>query len=402
MVAEAIVEGNDRSQVPVMLANLSNKTVNVPKGVQLGTLLNIKTKRQVTNFETWPCPGGKTMINPDEIHVTQEHRRKKEHLEYENREVIAYANKELGRTQTIQMRIDIGDHSPIKLRRYRTGIHQRKLVEEAVKDMLESVVIERSKSSWSFPIVVVDKQDEGHRFCVDFRALNITKSLTYPLPLIGDILALLGWATYFSTLDLKSGYWKVALDEAYREKGTFACNVGLFQFRVMPFGLANAPGVFQQLMSVMLAGLVNFCMAYLDDIVFLSSVSEHIQHLQTIFERLKSHGMKLKSPKCQFMNEETRYLGFVINKIGIKPDSNKIEVNRSMPEPRTVRQVRGFIGAIGYYQRFIPAFSSITPTPNSTHKEICSVQVVRGMPTVIPGAKRSVNGHTLINIPRFK
>ena len=170
MVVEAIVEGNDRSQVSVMLANLRNKTVNVPKGVQLGTLLNVKTKRQLGNFESRPCRDGKTIVNPDEIRVLQEHRI--EYLIYKNREVVANTDKELGRTHTIQMRIDTGDHSLIKIRPYRTPIHEWKLVEEAVQDMLESGVIERSKFPWSFPIMVVDKKDEGHRFCVDFRALN--------------------------------------------------------------------------------------------------------------------------------------------------------------------------------------------------------------------------------------
>ena len=100
----------------------------------------------------------------------------------------------------------------------------------------------------------------------------------------------------------------------------------------MPFGLANAPGVFQQLMSVVLAGLEQFSMAYLGDIlVFSSNFSEHLQHLQAVFERLKNHGLKLKLPKCQFMKDETKYLGFVINKNGIKPDTDKIEVIRSMP-----------------------------------------------------------------------
>ena len=128
----------------------------------------------------------------------------------------------------------------------------------------------------------------------------------------------------------------MALGEADSEKVTFACHAGLFQFRVMPFGLANTPGVFQQLMSVVLAGLKNFSMAYLDDIlVFLSSASEHPQHLQAVFKRLQSHGLKVKLPKCQFMNEETSYLGFVINKNGIKPDSHKIDKTRSIPNPKT-------------------------------------------------------------------
>ena len=123
MVVEAIVEGNDRSQVPVMLANLSNKTLNVPKSVQLGTLLNIKTKRQVRNVETQPCRDCKTIVNPDEICVPQEHRRKI-NLMHKNWEVVANTDKELDRTQTIQMRIDTGDHPPIKLRPYRTPIYK--------------------------------------------------------------------------------------------------------------------------------------------------------------------------------------------------------------------------------------------------------------------------------------
>ena len=124
---------------------------------------------------------------------------------------------------------------------------------------------------------MVDKKDGGHRFCVDFRAFNnINKPLAYPLPLIDDIFALLGKATCFSSLDLRSGYWQVALDQADREKAAFVSHSGLFQFRVMPFGLANAPGGFQQLMSIVLGGLEGFSMAYIDDIlVFSSSINEH-------------------------------------------------------------------------------------------------------------------------------
>ena len=195
-----------------------------------------------------------------------------------NRDLVANSDKDLGQMQTVQMKIDTGDHPPIKLKPYQMPIHKRKLVEDAVKDMLESGVIEHSRSPWSFPIVVVSKKDGGHRFCVDFSALNkITRPLAYSLPLIDDILALLGKSTYFSTLDLRSGYWQVALDRNDREKTAFACHTGLYQFRVKLFGLANAPGIFQQLMSVVLHGLEQFAMAYLDDIlVFSTNASEHL------------------------------------------------------------------------------------------------------------------------------
>ena len=194
--------------------------------------------------------------------------------------------------------------------------------------------------------------------------------LVVEVPLIDDILALLGKATCFSTLDLRAGFWQVALDQADHEKAAFACQFELFQFRVMPFELANAPGIFQQLMSIVLEGLEQFSLAYLDDImVFSNSISEHLQHLQSVFNQLRKHGLKIKLPKCQFMMAETKYLGFVMNKKEIKPDDDKVKVIRSMPESRTVRQVRGFIGAIGYYQRFIPAFSRIAISPIALTKK---------------------------------
>ena len=118
--------------------------------------------------------------------------------------------------------------------------------------MLGADVIRRPRSPWSIPVVIVNKKDNTKRFCVDFRQLNkITKKNSYPLPVIDEILALLGKARYFTTLDLKSGYWQVAMDEGDREK-TFTCHAGLFEFNVMPFGLANGPSVFEELMSEVL------------------------------------------------------------------------------------------------------------------------------------------------------
>ena len=150
----------------------------------------------------------------------------------------------------------------------------------------------------------------------------------------------------------------MALHEADREKTAFAGYMGLYQFRVMPFGLVNAPDIFQQLMFVVLGWLEQFAMAYLDDIlIFSASVDEYLRHLKTMFARLRKHGLKIKLSKCQSMKKETKYLGFVIDESGVHPDIDKAEVIRAMPEPRTVKEVRGFIGAIGYYRRFIPAFS---------------------------------------------
>ena len=163
------------------------------------------------------------VVNVQEIVVPPEHKDKISKVIIENRDVVANSDKELGQTQSVRMKINTGDHPPIRLEPYRTPLHKREVVEGAVKDMLGAGVIERSVSPMEFSNSNSQQKGWGHRFCVDFRALNnITKPLAYPLPLIDDILALLGKSSYFSTLDLRSGYWQVALDEADREKTAFA------------------------------------------------------------------------------------------------------------------------------------------------------------------------------------
>lgn len=209
--------------------------------------------------------------------------------------------------------------------------------------------------------VVVDKKDGSKRFCVDFRQLNkITKTNSWPLPLIDDLLDQLGKALYFTSLDLKSGYWQVQIQEQDKEKTTFVCHRGLFEFNVMPFGLCNAPQVFSELMSVVLQGLDSFVLAYLDDIlIFSKSIEEHERHLRTVFDRLRQHGLKLKAKKCSFMKEQTQYFGFIIDKRGVRPDPDKVAAIRSLPSPTSVREVRSFIGMCRYYRRYVPNFSKI-------------------------------------------
>ena len=259
------------------------------------------------------------------------------------------------------MQIDIGNNVPIKMKPYRTPIKNREVIDKAINEMLDADVIKRSRSPWSFLVVIVDKKDGSKRFCVDFRKLNqITKKNSYPLPLIDDILTLLGKAKFFTSLDLKSGYWQVAMDEKDKEKTAFACHKGLFEFNVLPFDLSNAPAVFQELMSVVLQGCNDFATAYLDDImVFSSTLEEHLEHLSIIFGKLRQHNLKLKLKKCYFLQLETNYLGFVISEEGIKPDEKKIEAIKSLPVPTCVREVRSFIGMCSYYRRFIPNFSQI-------------------------------------------
>ena len=167
------------------------------------------------------------------------------------------------------MSIDTEGHPCPKKAPYRTPLKQRALVDQSIDEILEAGIIEKSNSPWGFPIVLVEKKDGSKRFCMDFRALNkVTKSNTYPQPVIDDILAALGTANNFSKLDLKSGYWPVELDDKDKKKAAFVSHRGLFHFNVMPFGVANAPSVFSELMSIVLQGQEDYALAYLDDILF--------------------------------------------------------------------------------------------------------------------------------------
>ena len=177
---------------------------------------------------------------------------------------------ELGKMQTVKKKIDIGYHKPIKLKSYRTPFTKRPIVDKAIDDLLAANVIQPSRSSWDFPKVIVDKKDGLKRFCTDFRKLNfISKKSSWSLPVIDDMLAVLGKAEFFPTLDLKSGYWQIPIDENDKEKTALTCHRSLYEYKFMPFGLANTPGIFQELMPIVLQDLGNLAMAYLDDIIIL-------------------------------------------------------------------------------------------------------------------------------------
>eukprot|EP00731_Ephydatia_muelleri_P007369 Em0003g1617a len=162
-----------------------------------------------------------------------------------------------------------------------------------VKDMLQKNIIQPSSSPWASPVVLVGKKDSSLRFCVDYRKLNaITRKDAYPLPRVDDSLEALSGSRWFSTLDLLSGYWQVEIDEKARPKTAFTTGEGLFEFRVMPFELWNAPAVFQRLMDLVLSGIRwDHCLVYIDDIIITGKMFEdHLKNLRIVLERLKGAG----------------------------------------------------------------------------------------------------------------
>ncbi|CAK1578305.1 unnamed protein product [Parnassius mnemosyne] len=169
-----------------------------------------------------------------------------------------------------------------------------------IEGMVKDDVIEPSFSPWCSFVVLV-KKDGSMRFCIDYRRLNdVTKKDSYPLPRIDDTLNMLTGVKWFNTLDLKSGYWQVEIDPKDKEKTAFFTGKGLWQFRVMPFGLCNAPATFQRLMELVLTGLIGHVyLVYLDDIIIVGrTFEEHLQNLERVLMKIQSANLKLSPKTC--------------------------------------------------------------------------------------------------------
>ena len=221
---------------------------------------------------------------------------------------------ELGATGVVEHEVDTGDSSPVRQPPRRIPFNLRTKVAQMVDDMLDQDIIQPSQSPWSSPIVLTTKKDGSARFCIDYRRVNaVTKPDVYPLPRVDDSLDLLAQSRYFTTLDLAAGYWQVKMGSSSQEKTAFVTHSGLYEFKVMPFGLRNAPATFQRLMEQVLAGLVrDKCLVYIDDILVVGQTfHDHLlRNLRAVLDRLREAGLRLKPTKCHFAKEEVEYLGY--------------------------------------------------------------------------------------------
>ena len=191
---------------------------------------------------------------------------------------------------------------------------------------------------------------------------NRTIKDAYSLPKIESILDSLIGAQIFSTLDLKAGHWQVEMAEECKAYTAFTCGpLGFYECDTIPFGATNAPATFQRLMHDCLGDLnMNWCIVYLDDIIIFSDTKEeHLKRLEAVFQKLAAAGLKLKPSKCFFFREEIEYLGHIVSAKGVVTNPKKVEAVTKWPTPKTVYDVRSFLGFVGYYRRFIKDFSKI-------------------------------------------
>ena len=271
---------------------------------------------------------------------TGEQQQSAKNLLVESADVCSQSDLDLGKCNIIKHAIKITDLEPFNERYRRMPAHLYEEVKNHLQEMGEVGVIRRSFSPWASAVVLVRKKDGGLKFYIDLCKLNNrTVKDGYSLPRIEDTLDCLHGVVWFSTLDLKSGYWQVELEGETKPLTAFTMDpLGFWECECMPFGLTKAPAIFQRLMESCLGELhLNWCIIYLDDIIFLSwTPEEHVHRLKAVSNKLRAASLKLMPSKCDLFKKEIKYLGNVDSNEGVSTDPDKIKSVTEWPQPTIV------------------------------------------------------------------
>ncbi len=277
--------------------------------------------------------------------------------------IFSKDSSDLGKTDVLRHRIDLTDETPIKEKARRVPPNMIDELRQHINQLLDIGVIEESSSPYSSPIVIVRKKTGEIRLCVDFRRINaVTKPDSYRIPTIEELIDTLGGASWFATLDLSSGYHQVEIEPSHKERTAFTAGpLGFYQWTRMPFGLRNAPALFQRLMERVLSNVhLRTCLVYLDDIVvFGSSIEELKGRLEEVFGKIEQAGLKLKPQKCSLFQRKLKYLGHIVSERGVECDPDMLAPVKNWKVPGNVKELQSFLGFANFFRRFIKGFASI-------------------------------------------
>ena len=328
-------------------------------------------------------------VNLQDAQVSAKYKEQFKQLCKEFEDIFSKDSTDIGKTSLITMDIDTGESPPVCQKPYNLPLKHSEWVQKELETLERAGVIVRSISPWASPIVIVPKKTEPgepprRRLCVDYRVINsllpeVQKAhskakgvLTLvPLPQIDHIYARLRGSKIFSTFDLRSGYHHMVLSLEARAKSAFVTPMDKFEFTRCPFGLSQAPAYFQRLINKVIRGLP-FAFGYLDDVLIHSQdIETHLQHIRIFFQRLREADLKLKNSKCNYFKTHVQYLGHLVSGKGIRPLPEKLDSIKKMPAPTTPKEIKQFLGLVGYYRKFIPRFADIArPMTNLTKQDI--------------------------------
>ena len=282
--------------------------------------------------------------------------------------VFSLDKNEMGCTDMTEHVIKLTKSEPFKERFQHIAPPLVEEVHKHIQEMLDGGTIHPSNSPWCNAVVLVRKKDSTLRFCVDFHRLNErTEKDSFPMLKMIDTMETMVSAKIFSSMDLKSGFWQVKMAEESHPYTAFTVgSLGVYEFLRMPFGLCNVPATFQRLMQNCLGELnLTYTLIYLDNIVvFADTEAEHLKRLCAIFERFHKHGLKLKPTKCDFFKSEITYLGHQVSAEGMKPGIGNLKGIAEMAPPTMATGIWQFLGATGFYRRFIKGYAKIAQPLN--------------------------------------
>lgn len=299
--------------------------------------------------------------------------------------------------------LKVDETKPFKCKTYPIPYHYRNQVNLELKNMLEANIIESSKTNYINPLVIVKKRDTTIRLCLDARKLNeITKSQFDSPQNIDTLLSTIGKKEIFTKLDLKNSFWLIPLARESRKYTGFMVDGHVYQFKVVPFGLQSATSSLVRAMQHILDKYEKFCFHYVDDIlVFSENAEEHFDHLNIIMNALDSAGLKLNIQKCQFYQDSVQYLGYRVGKEGISIDKERLDEIKNYPRPKNLKMLRGFLGMLNYYKKFIPRISEMEiPLIELLRKEIKWIWDTRRQ-TAFENLKKSFHENLLLYSPDF-
>ncbi|XP_028173660.1 uncharacterized protein LOC114362443 [Ostrinia furnacalis] len=343
----------------LLVHNLCSNDIHLPEDTLITRVIALTRELRI-NLTEYDCSPACTINYGSQL--STEHKHKLDTLLTEFKDCFSSGMHDLGFTTETEMVIQLKDSDPVVYRPYRLSFSERRKVQDMIDEMVDCGIVRHSSSPYASPIVLIKKKTGDLRLCVDYRALNSkTKRDHYPLPRIDDLLDQLSGQTIFTTLDLASGYHQIPIASESIERTAFVTPDGQYEYTRMPFGLANAPAVFQRLIHKVLgkAG-IKHTIVYMDDILIPSkSIDEGLDRLKDVLKALRDSGLTLKLEKCHFFKESIDFLGFEISKGEIRPGAQKTLAVAQFAPPQNQHDLRRFLGLASFFRRFVKDFASI-------------------------------------------
>ena len=346
----------------ILLSSSSDAPIHVKKGNILGSIFSVV---EIPSLDEVPSD----LLSDDEFksilklpELSNEEKNKVLSEMKQFRSVFSKGDTDLGLANVTKHVINLSDKTPIcqKSRRFPRPLAEE--IEKQCEELNSLDIIESSISPWSAPIVPIRKKDGALRMCIDYRQLNkVTVPDKFPVPNLLDSLFGLSGTEYFTSLDLVRGYYQIPIDENSKEYTAFSSPKNHWQFKRLSFGLRNAPAAFQrEIQAVLHSFPSNKVVAYLDDILIMgNNFEEHLQLVVKVLQTLEKYNIKIKPSKCDWFRSRVEYLGHIVSRSGIRKTDDYLRKVEEFPRPKTVGELREFLGLVNFQRKFIPNCSEI-------------------------------------------